>query len=235
MPTPPKCGHRRLPRHMHTAAALGYPASHFPYATPRDLAREKSTRRLGCWELFPRLLPIRQAARGVSREGGGSSGCSMTSQNGATGLCGGKSIRNVGTRFGDDEDQFGQGKPPADADAQAGANRHVGETRRRRGIRHEARRIESFRRTARSGTAVQDPQRDHDERSLATTIVAIWSPNRSAACAGGVGDPQRRGCRRGRGATHHLGARRDRLCAQFGAVSPHIEQIAPPMISSASR
>jgi hypothetical protein len=43
---------------MHTAAAIGYPASHFPYATPRQLATKKSPRRLAGAALSGPLLQI---------------------------------------------------------------------------------------------------------------------------------------------------------------------------------
>ena|SRR5436190_396515 len=46
---------------------------------------------------FPVLWQIRQAAGGVRRNGGGISGCSVTSPTGVTRQCGGNSIRNART------------------------------------------------------------------------------------------------------------------------------------------
>jgi hypothetical protein len=84
---------------------------------------------------------------------------------------------------------------------------------------------------------VQDPRRDQDERSLATTIVTIWSPNRSAACAGGVsGSAEAKMSKRPRGrpiiwARGAIGEVRN--SGPYHDISS--EKIARPMISSASR
>ncbi len=48
---------------------------------------------------FPALWQIRQAARGVKRKGGGTSGCSVTSPTGITVRCGASPIRNARTRI----------------------------------------------------------------------------------------------------------------------------------------
>ena len=91
----PQAGHGGLPRPMHTAAALGYPASRFSLRDPATLGQKKIAAPRRPAGTLPTLWQIRQAARGISRKGGGMSGCSVTRPTGATGRCGASSIRNA--------------------------------------------------------------------------------------------------------------------------------------------
>jgi len=127
----PQAGHGGLPRPMHTAAALGYPASRFSLRDPATLGQKKIAAPRRPAGTLPTLWQIRQAARGISRKGGGMSGCSVTRPTGATGRCGASSIRNARASVATNEHQFGQRNQGADADARTVAEWHV---RKRGGV-----------------------------------------------------------------------------------------------------
>lgn len=98
-----------LPRPRHTAAAHGYPASQFPYATRRHLARKKSTLPVS-YGNFPGVVADPSGGASPQREGRGTSGCNLTSPTGVTSRCGGNPIRNARARLATTTHQFGQRK-----------------------------------------------------------------------------------------------------------------------------